>query len=256
VSPIAERQPRSFGVISPRPSFSQEDHRKIDLPSPSPSTGADTEELDRLRGQQEAVGAQEQSLKGRAPVDRQQEIEMRIRGLEEDCNQSFNVRDSDNLSSDPGAQPQATSSTAVISPMRYSYSATQLASPTSPPPPSSFANHPYAQSRGQISNLDHAAFCGCATCSASKYKARSATPTPYDLRPPEPPISLRPEKPKGWIRRITVPVGHAFSLDSKKSISGLKNGIMFSAAGEDGKMRRSYEQGGISSRSVANFGRR
>jgi hypothetical protein len=239
-SPIGERQPRSFEIISPRPSRSQEDHGKIDLPSPSPSTGSDTEELNHRRGEQEASGKQGQDLKVQAPVDRQQEIEMRVRELEK----SF---DSPQPNDDPGTQ---------LPRIRYSYSTTQLVSPVSPPPPSSFTSHPYVQSRGQASNLDHTPFCGCASCSAANYKARSTTPTPYDLRPKSP-ISLRPEKPRGWIRRITVPVGHAFSLDSKKSSSALKNGIMWSAAvGEDGRMRRSYEQGGNNSRSSTNLGRR
>lgn len=262
------RQPQSCEIVSPRPGLSQEGCGKIDLPSPSPSTGPNTEEkLNHHQRQQELAGDQGQDSKEWA-VDRRQEIEMRIRELEEDHNHSFNSRDSGSVSppnDGPGVQPQASSPTHAISRVRYSYSTTQLVSPTSPSPPSSFPNHPYAQSqsqspsRSQVSNLDHAAFCGCATCSASKYKTRSVTPTPYDLRPPEPPISLRPEKPKGWIRRITVPVGHAFSLDSKKS-SMLKNGIMLSAAAgeEKERRRRSYEpeQGGISNHSVLNFGRR
>ena len=112
---------------------------------------------------------------------------------------------------------------------RFAYSATQLfsptspTSPTSPPPPSSFTLHPYAQSQSssaaslaQVSKVDHAAFCSCTTCSASKYEVRAATPTPYDLRPTSP-ISLRPEKRKGWMHRITIPVGNVFMLDAKKS---------------------------------------
>ncbi|KAL0954444.1 hypothetical protein HGRIS_003421 [Hohenbuehelia grisea] len=61
---------------------------------------------------------------------------------------------------------------------------------------------------------EHAAYCGCDRCSASKYRSRSPASPVYgstaDLRPPEKP------KPKGWIRRLSMPVGQAFSLDSAK----------------------------------------
>ena len=60
---------------------------------------------------------------------------------------------------------------------------------------------------------DHAPSCGCASCSVSQY-SQSYSPSSgqaYDLRPPDKPISLRPEKPKGWIRRLSMDVGNAFS---------------------------------------------
>ena len=103
---------------------------------------------------------------------------------------------------------------------------------------------------------DHAPFCGCDTCSVSKYKVADASPSPRDLRPPESPILLRPEKPKGWIRRLSMPsVNVAFSLDAKKNASAisLKAGLPLPA--ENGRLRkRSYEQG-ISNRTVTGIGR-
>jgi hypothetical protein len=103
---------------------------------------------------------------------------------------------------------------------------------------------------------DHAPFCGCDTCSVSKYKETDACPSPRDLRPPESPILLRPEKPKGWIRRLSMPsVNMAFSLDGKKNASAisLKAGLPLPA--ENGRLRkRSYEQG-ISNRTVTGIGR-
>lgn len=249
--PIGSRQLR---FPATRPGFSQ---GEVDLPSPPSSTGDEIEVLDCLPGQQETMGGQGRDSDERTSGNKHQKIEMKIPELEKENNQIPNPRDSGNHSpSNDDLAAQATSVGPAISRKRYSVSTTQLPSPTSPPPSSSFTNHPYAQSQDQASNLDHAPFCGCVTCSASKYKARS-TPTPYDLRPPEPPITLRPQKLRGWIHRITDPVGNAFSLDSRRSSSALKNGTVFSAtAGEDGKLRRSYERSSPSSPSVANLGRR
>ncbi|KAG9314963.1 hypothetical protein JVU11DRAFT_4072 [Chiua virens] len=99
---------------------------------------------------------------------------------------------------------------------------------------------------------DHAPFCGCDACSVSKYKTSDAAPSPRNLRPPEPPILLRPEKPKGWIRRLSMPsVNVAFSLDAKKNASALSLKAGLPLPAENGRLRkRSFEQG-ISNRSVA-----
>ena len=103
---------------------------------------------------------------------------------------------------------------------------------------------------------DHAPFCGCDSCSVSKYKAPDASPSARDLRPPEPPILLRPEKPKGWIRRLSMPsVNVAFSLDAKKDASAISLKAGLPLPGENGRLRkRSYEQG-ISNRTVTGIGR-
>jgi len=47
-------------------------------------------------------------------------------------------------------------------------------------------------------------------------------------------------------------MGSAFSLDSKKSNPSLKSSW---AAGEDGRIRRSYDEAGISNRGVSNLER-
>lgn len=83
---------------------------------------------------------------------------------------------------------------------------------------------------GQARPTDHAPYCGCNACSVEKYRQRDPSPSPRDLRPPEPPIQLRPEKPKGWIRRLSMPVVTfgASSSDSrtrKLSNSSMSNGI-------------------------------
>jgi len=190
---------------------------------------------------------------------REREIEMRARELE---------RDRAHLMTAHGdARGDAlTSRSQRPSPGRYSYSTTHLIPPQ---PDSPFSNyHGQQSSRSQESSPvrpqpkgDHASYCGCDQCSVAKYKTRNTTPSPHDLRPPEKPISLRPEKAKGsWMRRLSMPVivGNAFSLDSKKntSVTSLKN--LGGAVLEDGRLvRRSHElSGGVSNRSTTNLGRR
>ncbi|KAJ7494795.1 hypothetical protein B0H11DRAFT_1802323 [Mycena galericulata] len=158
-------------------------------------------------------------------------------------------------------------------------------------PPSNIANNhghshstthlvpPSAQSqqsqspRSSTSSADnqHAPYCGCERCSVAQYKAPSnRSPSPNDLRPPEKPFNLRPEKPKGWIRRLSMPVavGNAFSLDKKNtgkmySLDGSKRNASGSTTNlrnvdEDGRMgmgpgRRSYDASGISNRSMTSL---
>ncbi|KAG6817667.1 hypothetical protein H0H87_005425 [Tephrocybe sp. NHM501043] len=127
----------------------------------------------------------------------------------------------------------------------------------------------------------HAPYCGCESCSATKYRMPQAPPDPSSLRPPAEPITLRPaEKKPGWMRRLSMPVGNAFSLDSKKAQgvpvsqnfsvgAGVGSGQVgrrgfFSMDGkknasstqlnirEDG--RRSYESSGVSNRSMTHLG--
>ncbi|CDO78041.1 hypothetical protein BN946_scf184724.g5 [Trametes cinnabarina] len=109
---------------------------------------------------------------------------------------------------------------------------------------------------------DHAPYCGCESCSASKYRSRDAGQR-RDSRPPEPPLNLRPEKPRGgWIRRLSMPVvSNAFSLDSKKMASnvgiaggpGYRNSVAF--AQEDGRLYTDLT-GGIRNLSSTNLARR
>ena len=266
-SPIDDRgrQGRTLEVASPRPTHLPKD-RSPDgayIRFPSPSTEANMEELTRRRREKEEAERQEEArLIGEAKM----EIERRTRELERDSRDNgdsangnrvgYTSQRPNNLSQEPLRRySQFDSPTPAISRARY-HSTTHLV-----PPPSSSSTYlpiesqsqpPSPADRGQSSSLGHADFCGCATCSASQYRTRN-TPSPHDLRPPEPPINLRPEKPKGWIRRLSMPVGNAFSLDSKKSNSSLRNVPL---AGEDGRIRRSFEKSGISNRSVTNLTRR
>jgi hypothetical protein len=160
-----------------------------------------------------------------------------------------------------------------LSPLRprYSNNTTYLTPPsTNSPQPSTPPNsrptfaHSSSSSRQSSRQREekplHAPSCGCENCSIAKY--RSPPPVqPLDLRPPTKPLTLRPvEKSKpGWIRRLSVPVGNAFSLESKKGIGGLGSGNNGSttslgpAIRQDG--RRSYDASAMSTnRSMMNLG--
>ncbi|KIM84097.1 hypothetical protein PILCRDRAFT_818398 [Piloderma croceum F 1598] len=279
-SPADEQQPRSLEVLSPRPTSYSTDRTPDGryMRFPSPSTEANMEELARRRRQREELAEQEKQQerqqemkqKERTFEDRQQEIEMRTRELERDRALTVNSRDSDTRS-DAGYTVKTTrisdlqepqrrysqfdSPTPAIPQGRYSYSTTHLVPPLSSMELSHSRSQPSspANESRSLTTADHADFCGCESCSVSKYRTRNI-PSPHDLRPPEPPITLRPDKPKGWIRRLSMPMGNAFSLDSKKSNPSLKNG-MTSLVGEDGRIR-SFEQGGISNRNMSDVGRR
>jgi hypothetical protein len=273
-SPTNEQQPRSSEVVSSRPTPYSQDRIPVGgyIQFPSPSTESNIEDLARHRRKREDLVEHEQKQNEQALRNKEQEIEMRTREMERDRALLLNSRDGDAYS-DAGNTTRAARPKDTSEPQRrysqfdlpipaapqgrYSYSTTHLV----PPPSSSSMQFPHSRSQppspvgeGKSSKVDHADFCGCDTCSASKYKTRN-TPSPHDLRPPEPPINLRPEKPKGWIRRLSMPVGNAFSLDSRKSNSAVKGGWA-SPVSEDGRIKRSFEHGGISNRSVTNLGKR
>ncbi|KAI6108132.1 hypothetical protein F5141DRAFT_1120839 [Pisolithus sp. B1] len=125
-----------------------------------------------------------------------------------------------------------------------------MSMPVPLPSPANVPSH--SPSRSQSSTplpaKDHAPFCGCDTCSVAKYRLSNTSPSPRDLRPPEPPIMLRPEKPKGWMRRLSMPsVSGALSLDAAKKnaagLASLKHGLPL-PVGENGRLRKqSFEQG-------------
>ncbi|KAJ7593231.1 hypothetical protein C8J56DRAFT_1162124 [Mycena floridula] len=178
------------------------------------------------------------------------------------------------------AAPSNTTNNRSHSP--YSYRTDHLAPPLSPATSRQGGSDETSESPRDTS--EHAPYCGCETCSASKYRSspQPKSPTTTNLRSPV------PEKPKGWMRRLSMPivVSNAF-LDGKKnhsntnlsvyggktgglaSLDSKKNGSNVALRGgitEDGKIspgaagigaggRRSYDAGGISNRSVTNVGR-
>lgn len=79
---------------------------------------------------------------------------------------------------------------------------------------------------------EHAPYCGCHACSASKYATASSPSREQPvggntLRPP-----ASPEKPKGWMRRLSMPGGlsNAFSSDAKRNSSSYALGSGVSSA--------------------------
>ncbi|KAI6024747.1 hypothetical protein BKA83DRAFT_10504 [Pisolithus microcarpus] len=137
-----------------------------------------------------------------------------------------------------------------------------LPMPIQTPLPSPAKMPSHSPSRSQSSTplpaKDHAPFCGCDTCSVAKYRLSNTSPSPRDLRPPEPPIMLRPEKPKGWIRRLSMPsVSGALSLDAaKKHAASLRDGLSL-PVGENGRLRKtSFEQDVAGNTAVTAVGRR
>lgn len=143
---------------------------------------------------------------------------------------------------------------------QYSYSTTNLTNPRGPTAteiPARPVSHygelmPPAHSQASASSssvsiprpsADHAPYCGCYACSAAQYSVPSQTQ-------PQSSAVAKTEKSKGWIRRLSMPVGNAFSSDSKsnrgiaynKSNGGLPDDAVL-------KMKPSFERdatGGIS----------
>ncbi|TFY62184.1 hypothetical protein EVJ58_g4025 [Rhodofomes roseus] len=197
---------------------------------------------------------------------KEREIEQRAKVLEEERARILNARRPDSGYGSDAARSGMTDrlsmsqqsdaySTSSARPRytQHSYSSAALDQPRPARPSSSQPASPLYQPAS-----DHAPYCGCETCSASKYTSRDTSPSPIHVRP----IQLRPEKPKGWIRRLSMPVmGNAFSLDSKKGISsaGIAGGPGFRSSlalpEEDGVIRRDVT-GGVRNRSATNLARR
>ncbi|KAI6042889.1 hypothetical protein EDC04DRAFT_3138758 [Pisolithus marmoratus] len=164
------------------------------------------------------------------------------------------------------SHPSSSSSSITTTNNTTSMASTSTPHLPMPMPLPSPANVPsHSPSRSQSSTplpaKDHAPFCGCDTCSVIKYRLSNTSPSPHDLRPPEPPIMLRPEKPKGWMRRLSMPsVSGALSLDAAKknaaSLAGLKHGLPL-PVGENGRLRKqSFEQGITGGSAVSATGQR
>ena len=289
----------STSSTPPRQSNSYQE-RTLHNPEPSPSTtGAnlvkDDEASQWQRQKADELAGLELRQKQAELQEREREIEMRARELEMDRLRLVTAREENGLANtntnedsrrkpehqfqpirpmlprsqlDPGqASVNASSNLAPLSPLRPRFS--QSSSPLTPPSPSrkspqlptspdlrsaylhsNSSSHQSSQQHEDM--LPHAPSCGCETCSAAKYR----TPSPTK------PLSIRPvEKSKpGWIRRLSVPVGNAFNLDSKKSTGnpgGLgsgKNGSTSSFGTTILHDDRSYEAS--VNRSITNLGGR
>ncbi|KAF8968174.1 hypothetical protein BDZ97DRAFT_1755568 [Flammula alnicola] len=99
----------------------------------------------------------------------------------------------------------------------------------------------YNSNTSSTNTSGHASNCGCESCSVSKYRASGTSG--LDQRQPHQRVDSKPEKPKGWMRRLSMPVGNAFGLDSSKKHQsnnsasgattnfGLGSGIGYTPAG-------------------------
>ncbi|KAG2347799.1 hypothetical protein BDR05DRAFT_926462 [Suillus weaverae] len=179
---------------------------------------------------------------------RERELNQKTRDFKLDRMHFLDARGDLTSTSDTLKRPHAT----PFQHKRGSQSTSHLVPPPNLTSPQQRGSQPPSRSQpsSPLPAKGHAPFCGCDTCSVSKYKTPEVSPSPRDLRPPEPPIILRPEKPRGWIRRLSLPaVGAAFSLDAKNaSATSLKSGLL-SAVDNGRRRKRSFEQG-ISNRSV------
>lgn len=258
VSEIASRYQSVDEPLSPRRTVSPiVDRFPPDTPSWSSTRELPIDENEIRRRKQRIEELAELELKEKEFELRQRERELnqRARDFERDRRHFLNSRPEQGNAADAPKGPR----NSPFQHKRGSQSVTHLAlaSTTSglgvTPRPST--SHSPTRSP-PLPTKDHAPFCGCDSCSVSKYKVSDVAPSPRDLRPPEPPILLRPEKPKGWMRRLSMPsVNVAFSLDAKKNPSAisLKSGLPLPA--ENGRLRkRSYEQG-ISNRTLTGLGR-
>ncbi|KAF8896308.1 hypothetical protein BD779DRAFT_1495123 [Infundibulicybe gibba] len=308
------------------PQTSRYDNKpKPSLPISVETTAPDDEAARRRRNRLNELAVEfELKDKERQLRERENEVELRARELERDRARLMNSRDSNvyNNEPDPAQLPQAQGRPRNLSfqqhrpqpqyddgassqgphnasgrpQSHYSYSTTHLPLPGQQhtqyaPNPNSRSHPPSPRdptypTQSPSSTSAHAPYCGCDSCSISKYRSPpTLNPSSHDLRPPEKPISLRPEKPKGWMRRLSMPVsvGNAFSLDSKKSSAGIMGGKGISSSGGGGLFsldgrrngsttglrsaasqedgfglrgdRRSYETSGVGNRSVTNLGR-
>ncbi|KAF8206371.1 hypothetical protein K438DRAFT_1817076 [Mycena galopus ATCC 62051] len=275
------------------------------MPSPAPSRSAAEDDARRRSLQQDQrldeVAEMEFLEKERALQEREREIEMRAKEVEIERANLRNIRadggqrdawENGTTSPKPQLRPRERKTSFRNSPIPrpqsqvevrprvpsgnmgnignnhpHSYSTTHLVPPSAPSrQPQSPSSTSDDGSRGQ-----HAPYCGCETCSVAQYKSTSnRSPSPHDLRPPEKPFSLRPEKPKGWIRRLSMPVvGNAFSTEKKISSPKMmysldankrnSNGssTTLRTVDESGRIpaaqRRSYDASGISNRSMTNL---
>ncbi|KAI0636133.1 hypothetical protein C8Q77DRAFT_1101755 [Trametes polyzona] len=278
-SPTHERARMSVDNYSriPEPTLSTRDQPSSDQAGrhgsvPSTSTSQEIalrqhhiKELEKLELRERKLEFLERDLELRM---KEAEIAQRARDLERERQQLLNARGarSDGYMSDGSRAtggPRVSTTQRPSMDTRYPSSNSQSTTNLIPPSQSSTSRQPSSQpsSPGVQSPANHAPYCGCESCSASKYKTRDLLPR-RDSRPTEPPHHLRPEKPKGgWIRRLSMPVvSNAFSLDSKKNASnvgivggpGYRNSLAFD---EDGRLQTDLT-GGIRNRSSTNVARR
>ncbi|KAJ3744436.1 hypothetical protein DFH05DRAFT_1399235 [Lentinula detonsa] len=260
-----------------------------DQPSSSPSSTSrpntsepfrvDDERRHNQRRSTQLVELEIQGREGEIRL-REREVELRSQELERENavlfsrNEAMIAREPTELDSIKSAAHPTETSTVPFSGRPLSQYSSASTSNLAPPPSFSYGSNAGSTSarrdssqNSSTSTSNHAPYCGCENCSASKYKASSPLASP---------IRSEKEKPKGWMRRLSMPIvaGNSF-LDSKKhkdsgygsgkgvrTLDSKKNGSttgLRSSITEEGRLgavsgRRSYDAGGISNRSMTNLG--
>ncbi|KAJ3866026.1 hypothetical protein EV359DRAFT_37495 [Lentinula novae-zelandiae] len=226
-----------------------------DQPSPSSPTnrpsGSEHLEDERRRHQQRLNQLAELEIqdKERELRLREQEIKFRSQELEREKAMLISRNEKSELHTDAASSPfpsrplsqySSASTTNLVPPRPSSYGASDAGS--------AYTRRDSSQN-SSTSTSNHAPYCGCENCSASKYKTSSPLASP---------VRSEKEKPRGWMRRLSMPiVGKGVrSLDSRKNAS--TSGLITSIT-EEGRFgavsgRRSYDSGGISNRSTTNLG--
>jgi hypothetical protein len=266
-SPSTERQPLRLNTTEQ--SLYQESVTSGYVPGPLSSSPVSGEDEPARRRQDRIEELDESGVMDKEGElrQRERELEQKTRELERDRANLMTVRGGnrgDGYTSDssrgPHSSPHSHSPSQRVdfpsSPTpqpRHSYSTTYLA-----PPPTSSVSQPRSSVSSTQSSSGHAEFCGCNSCSIANYRTQKE-PSPYDLRPPEPPINIRPDKPKGWIRRLSMPVGLILDSNSKKThhtnaSSGNLQTSLASPA-EDGRLDGKFAASGFSNRSMTNLRR-
>ncbi|KAJ3808890.1 hypothetical protein F5876DRAFT_45111 [Lentinula aff. lateritia] len=276
VSPSSPR-PRPLSPNGTRTSHSLDTLRQgevlRDQPSPSSPTnrpsGSEPFGDERRRQQQRLNQLAELEIqdKERELRLREQEIKLRSQELEREKAMLISRNEKSGAHTDAASNPfpsrplsqySSASTTNLVPPRPSSYGASDAGS--------AYTRRDSSQN-SSTSTSNHAPYCGCENCSASKYKTSSPLTSP--VRPEK-------EKPKGWMRRLSMPIvgGNVFldskknkdsgygtgkgvrSLDSRKNASttGLITSITEEGRFGAGSGRRSYDSGGISNRSTTNLG--
>lgn len=270
--------------VTPRPVFSSSQSS----PSYSPATFGPSDD-DIVRRRQRIRELEELELREQEHELRQKEREIgqRAKELERDRQRLLNARGYHNESPTQRTaqklQLQNTSSTSLydspsgspVTSSRHPYASnpSQLPTPMNQRFPSQQSSNSQPSSPMYSSMAGHSESCGCEACSVSKYNPPPQrvrhVPSSQSLRPPDSPVTSRPkekmEKPKTWIRRLSMPVmGNAFSnpSDTKKGISSTsfanatnhRNTLV--VPDEDGRVRGSVIADSPKNRSVTNLGKR
>ncbi|EJD07114.1 uncharacterized protein FOMMEDRAFT_165721 [Fomitiporia mediterranea MF3/22] len=230
VSPTTDRPRQASGPTALRDNNSSTGTVIVNQVPTSADAGATPSEIDlaRRRRRIEELEELERREQAQALRAREREIEMQTKELE---------RERERLRALGIATSSSSGSGGVRTHQQHSYSMVNLVPSRSgggggevPVRPTSQYGEPIALSASQSTSSssnsnpstrpDHAPYCGCQTCSASQY----SNPPSHVQAAPQP--RMQREKPKGWMRRLSMPVvSNAFSSSDSKKPYGIGPGV-------------------------------